>query len=130
MASRRARSKDPKGVIWCVLDVGSLRITVWLVDRRSDPDLKDTAAGYFDALRSVILIADDLTSEHAEATLVHELTHFAVYAFGADPMAAHVVGDRTDAEEGAVNSFSAIIFDTLKRNGMLVFPAMPARRAA
>ena len=110
-------NNDAHRVLWCELQVGSLGIRAYLVDRNKFPELKNNV-GFFSAEAGLILIGWDLNHDLAENTLLHELGHAAVYAFG-------VKFSSSDSEEDTVNPLTSSMYDTLKRNGMLVFPPRP-----
>lgn len=125
------RLNRANSVLWCELDVGSLRVRAFLVDRsaRRLHEVNDGNVGYFDADSSAILVGADIADDVAEATLLHELLHAVVFALG-----LHIRPDgepaTEDEEEAIVNPMAGALFDALKRNGMLVIPPrppMPAR---
>lgn len=120
--SRKSVANDAHRALWTKVTVGSLEIGVYLVDRAKFPELKKNV-GYFHAEASLILIGWDLSHDHAENVLIHELGHAAIYASGAS---LDGDGGHTDErEETVVNLFASQMYDALKRNGMLTFPPRP-----
>lgn len=110
--AKRARRR-----VWCTLSVGSLQIVAHLRPRTAK-ERRDEQVGGFDSGKLALWVADDIAPDHAEATLLHEIAHAVFYALGLP------VGDE-DTEERVVNQMSALIYDVLKRNGMLAIPARP-----
>ena len=124
MPKRSAKSiaNDRHRVLWCTLDVGSLKINVYLVDRSKFPMMSGNV-GYFSAEANLILIGWDLAHDLAENVLIHELGHTSLYTSGASLGGDKEHSDET--EEILVNLFCSQMYDTLRRNGMLRFPARP-----
>lgn len=106
--------------LWCVLDVASLRVRAFLVDRSKFPEhFASGNVGFFDADHALIFIGWDLPDEVADATLFHERMHAAAFAHGID------LGNDPE-EEAIVNPLAAAEFDTLRRNGWLRMPERPS----
>ena len=103
--------------LWCTPAIASVAVPVVIRPRTHDEIVAGTI-GQFDKIRCCIWIGDDVAPELAEQTLGHELGHAILYLYGID------AGDY-DEEERSNNSVSAAVFDTLKRNGMLLIPARP-----
>ncbi len=105
-------------VLWCVLDVGTLKVHVWLVDpeRYRDQLREDDtpAVGVFLPDSLEILLDWTLARENAEQTLMHECAHAEEFVFG------------HSHDHDTLNAITACQYVTYKRNGFLRFPPRPA----
>jgi hypothetical protein len=111
-------------VLWCTLDVASLRIDVWLTPQKAAP--LNEELGMWVAEECAIYVAWELAKELAESVLIHELAHAGIFAAGTklgDTRAKD--SDVSDGEEDAVNVIGAVLYGALKRNSMLRFPPRP-----
>lgn len=102
---------------WLNADIGSIRVPVTWRDRSHDEIVAGTI-GAFDKVLAEIWVGADLSRDMAKATLMHELAHATIYILGIE------AGDH-DEEESHVKLLSAIVFDVLQRNKMLVIPDPP-----
>jgi hypothetical protein len=121
-----------KRVLWFALNVASVTVSVFLVDRLREPLMIENSAetgfdcvGYYDENMSVILIDWSTPPEKADADLYHEIGHAIVTLHGVSftPGEAH----SAEHEELVGNPLWMAEFDTLRRNGMLVIPPRPDR---
>jgi hypothetical protein len=120
----------PDRALWCVLDLASVPVFCFLVDRTTEPLMVAYHAehgtwpvGYFDDERGEILIERSLRPLIAEATLVHELGHAVITFYG---LSESLIRSYTSAkEEALVLPLFAALFDALVRNALLLIPPRP-----
>lgn len=110
--------KTSTPVPWCKVDVDSLPCEV-VLRPRSEREVKEQIAAQFDSTTLQIWIADSISREHAESTLLHEVGHALLYARGI------VLSD--ELEEKLVNPVASAVYSVLKRNGWLKLPPMPPK---
>jgi hypothetical protein len=117
-------------VLWCVLDLASVPVSCFLVDRSSEPLMVAYHAehgtwpvGYFDDDRGDVLIERTLQPKVAEATLFHELGHAMITFYGLSE--ALIRGYTSAKEEAMVLPLFAALFDALVRNALLTLPPRP-----
>lgn len=120
-----ARLNRRNSRFWCQLVVGSLTFRGYLAKRnvKALPELCNGKIGWCDVDTGTVLVGADLPDDQAEATLLHEVVHAAIYAYGVKLHPEHEVDD--DEEEVIVNAMSACLYDTMKRSGWLNIPPRP-----
>jgi Zn-dependent peptidase ImmA (M78 family) len=114
----RKKLTAANSVLWTTVSAGSVTIDVYLVDRATVPDMQKHEGLYLKT-ECIFLIGWDLPNDLAELTLLHELEHARLHIGG-------IPCGSADEEESHVSRFSAAVYDSLKRNGLLVFPERPA----
>jgi len=112
--------------LWCEIVVGSLTVRAYLADRSDKmlPELQGGRVGWFDSDTGTILVGWDVAHDLAEATVLHELVHSVVFAYGCRLHPEHDVDD--EEEEAIVNPLAAGLYDAMKRSGWLRIPPRPA----
>jgi hypothetical protein len=119
---KRKKSNDSHRILWFQPIVGSLRISVYLVNPAKFRDMRGRV-GLFVSDAALILISWDLPHDVAENCALHELTHAAFWAMGMSLKGHRPTTD--EEEEAVVNPLSSILYDTLKRNKFLKLPTRP-----
>ena len=117
--AKNTESKLPKSV-----NVGGIVYKVIYVEKASDTDVEGRQAiwGQIDYwTRTIRILQKNRTKDDILHTLFHEIIHAISqeYQLGLEEKELNINEKGDDSESSFIDVFSLILFDTLKRNGLL-----------